>query len=68
MQCVAHKTNLTTVTLSDLPIVLNIETLLASVYTYFNHSPKRNLEISKLVEVMETKGLKFFVQHQNQTY
>jgi hypothetical protein len=45
-------------TFSNLPIVVKIETLLACVYTYFNHSSKRNLEISKLVEVMETKGLK----------
>jgi hypothetical protein len=61
VHCLVHKTNLTTLTLSDLPIVVKIETLLASVYTYFNHSPKRNFEISKLIEVMETKGLKIFV-------
>jgi len=30
------------------------------------HDPKRNLEKSKFVEIMETKGFKIFVQHQNQ--
>jgi hypothetical protein len=58
MHCVTHKTNLTALTLLNLPIVVKIETLLASVYTYFSHSPKRNLERSKLAEIMETKGLK----------
>jgi hypothetical protein len=66
LHCVAHKTNLTTLTLLDLPIVVKIEALLASVYTYFNHSPKRNLERSKLVEVTERKGFKIFVQYQLQ--
>jgi hypothetical protein len=47
-------------TLSNLPIVVKIEALLVGVYTYFNHSPKRNLERSKLDEVMEAKGLKIF--------
>jgi ubiquinone/menaquinone biosynthesis C-methylase UbiE len=58
VHCVAHKTNLVAFTFSNLPIVGKIEALLASVYTYFNHSPKRKLERSKLVEIMETKGFK----------
>jgi len=58
VHCVTHRTNLVTLTLSNLPIVVKIEALLASVYTYFNHSPKRNLERSKLAKVMETKGFK----------
>ncbi len=45
---------------------MNIETLLVGVYAYFIHNRKRNLEKSKLVEVMEIKGLKIFMQHQNQ--
>jgi hypothetical protein len=63
---VVHRTNLIAFTLLDLLIVVKIETLLASVYTYFNHSPKRNLERSKLVEVTERKGFKIFVQYQLQ--
>jgi hypothetical protein len=63
--CVVHKTNVTTFTLSDLPIVVKIEALLVGVYAYSNHSPKRNLERSKLVEIMEIKSFKNFVQHQN---
>jgi len=63
VHCVFHKTNLTTFTFSNLPIVVNIEILLVGVYTYFSHSPKRNLERSKLVEIMETKCFKIFVQH-----
>jgi hypothetical protein len=66
VHCVVHKTNLTTLTFLDLPIVVKIESLLAGVYTNFSHSPKKHLEKSKLVEVMEIKGLKIFVQHQNQ--
>jgi hypothetical protein len=61
VHCVAHKTNLVTFTFSNLPIVGKIETLLASVYTYFSHNPKRNLERSKLVEVMGTKRFQNFV-------
>ncbi len=58
VHCIVHRTNLVVLTLSDLLIVVKIETLLVGVYKYFNHNPKRNLEKSKLVGVMETKGLK----------
>jgi hypothetical protein len=37
---------------------VKIETLLASVYKEFNFNPKRNLERSKLTEVIKTKCLK----------
>jgi hypothetical protein len=58
VHCIAHKTNLVALTFSNIFIVVKIETLLGGVYKYFDHNPKRNLERSKLVEVMETKGLK----------
>ncbi len=66
MHCIVRRTNLVALTFLNMPIVVKIEALLASVYTYFNHSPKRNLERLKLVEVMETKDFKNFEQHQNQ--
>ncbi len=36
----------------------NIETLFVGVYNFFTHSPKRALEASKLVELLECKGNK----------
>ncbi len=41
--------------LSCLPLVKHIESLLQTLHAYFAHSPKRHLEFTKLVEVMETK-------------
>ena len=45
--------------LSDLEMVARIETLLAALYKYFSKSPKRHLELQKLVELLESKGRKF---------
>jgi hypothetical protein len=39
-------------------MVEGIEDMLANLYTYFCKSPQKHLEFLKLVEVMETKGLK----------
>ncbi len=36
-------------------MVFCIENLLQCLYGYFNHSPKRHLEFTKLVEIMEIK-------------
>ncbi len=56
VHCMAHETNLTIQTFSNLPLVSCIESLLQCIYAYFNHSPKRHLEFAKLIEIMETKG------------
>jgi hypothetical protein len=44
--------------LEKLPALQKIELLLADLYSYFCKSPKKHIEFCKLVEVMETKGLK----------
>jgi hypothetical protein len=54
----AHRTNLAVEALSNLPMVSRIEEMLASLYVFFAHSPKRHLEFIKLAEVMQSKGLK----------
>lgn len=56
--CQAHRTNLAVQTLSLQPVVKRIEDMLASLYAYFAHSPKRHLEFVKLAELMQSKGLK----------
>jgi hypothetical protein len=55
---IAQRCNLTFKTLSTLGIVRNIQDLLQSCHEYFAHSPKRHLEFIKLINMMETKGLK----------
>jgi hypothetical protein len=44
--------------LEKLLVLQKIELLLADLYSYFCKSPKKHIEFCKLVEVMETKGLK----------
>ncbi len=39
-------------------MVNKLEGLLQTLYNYFSESPKRHLEFTKLVQVMETKGAK----------
>jgi hypothetical protein len=39
-------------------MVSKLEDLFQTLYNYFFESPKRYLEFTKLVEVMETKGAK----------
>jgi hypothetical protein len=55
IHCMPHHTNLVVQILSGLPLVKHIESLLQTLHAYFAHSPKRYLEFTKLVEVMETK-------------
>jgi hypothetical protein len=38
----------------------NIENLIQNHHTYFFHSPKKHLELTRLTNMMETKGLKMF--------
>ena len=54
----AHRMSLIIETLSLYLLVSNIEGLLASLHTYFNGRPKRCVELVKLIDIMETKGLK----------
>jgi hypothetical protein len=50
--------NLVVEALEKLPILHKTESLLVDLYSYFCKSPKKHIEFCKLVEVMETKGLK----------
>lgn len=54
----AHKCNLIIRTLSSLTCVAKIEDLFVSIYTYYNQSPKKHLEHTKLAKVIESKDLK----------
>jgi hypothetical protein len=51
----AHRTNLAAQTLSSLLLVIHLEHLLQTLHSYFAHSPKRHLEFTKLVEILEMK-------------
>lgn len=53
----AHRTNLATEALDDLSVVSQIKDMVTSLYGFFAHSPKYHLELQKLVEVMQAKGL-----------
>jgi hypothetical protein len=57
----AHQTNLVVQTLSSLLSVIHLEHLLQTLRNYFAHSPKKHLEFTKLVEMLETKGSKIFL-------
>jgi hypothetical protein len=58
IHCMAHRTNLAVEPLSNLPLVAKLESLCQAMYAYFSHSPKKHLEFQKLVDVVETKGLR----------
>jgi len=58
VHCMAHQTNLAMQTLSAIPLVKCIESLLQTLHAYFAHFPKRHLKFIKLIEIMETKGNK----------
>jgi hypothetical protein len=55
-----HRCNLTFKTLSSMRIVNTIKCLQQSYHSYFVHSPNKHLEFTKLINMMETKGLKMF--------
>jgi hypothetical protein len=58
VHCMAHHTNLVVQALSSLSLVSKIERLFTYMHNYFTHNPKRHLETSKLVELLECKGNK----------
>jgi hypothetical protein len=58
VQCCAHCTNLAIQTFSSLSIEHHLEDLLQSLHSYFARSPKRVLELQKLVTLLNTKGNK----------
>ena len=56
MHCVAHQSNLEVQCLSDLEMVVRIETLIVVLYKYFRKFPIHHLELQKLDELFESKG------------
>jgi hypothetical protein len=56
VHCMAHFFKLVVQTLLSLPLVMHHENLLQCLYSYFTHSPNRHLELTKLVNIMSTKG------------
>jgi hypothetical protein len=58
VHCMAHRSNLAFKALSTLGIVSSMKDLLQSCHAYFVHSPKKHFEFIKLINMMETKGLK----------
>jgi hypothetical protein len=52
VHCMAHYTNLVVQTLLGLPLVIRLEKLLQTLYSYFAHSSKRHLEFTKFTEFM----------------
>ncbi len=57
VHCMAHKTNLTIVVLSKLPLVSRIKSMLQFLYSFFAHNFKKLLEFTKFVKTLETKWL-----------
>jgi hypothetical protein len=53
-----HHTNLVVQSLNMLSSASKIESMLASIYNYFAHSPKRHLEANKLIKFLESKSNK----------
>ncbi len=54
----AHSCNLAFKIMSSLGIVNNIKDLSQSCHAYFAHNLKMHLVFTKLIDIMETKGLK----------
>ena len=58
MYCIAHRTDLAMEVLSEFEMILTIEKLLKKLYSYFNKSLKRHLELEKLSKLLQSKGRK----------
>jgi hypothetical protein len=57
VHCMVHRTNLAVGPLSNLLVVLKLETLCQALYSYFNMSSKKHLEFQKLADIVERQGL-----------
>ena len=55
----AHMMDLVVQTLLDFDVVKYLAELIASLYTYFNSSPKRTIEFQNLATCLEMKGKKY---------
>jgi hypothetical protein len=58
LHCVAHRSNLAIISLSNLEMVSQLENLLQALHKYFSKSPKRHLALEKSSELLQTKGSK----------
>jgi hypothetical protein len=58
VHCFAHRVNLAARTLSVNMIFQNSERLMQKAHAFFKRSPKQLSEFFKLIEVIETEGLR----------
>ena len=58
MHYVAHRTDLVVKVLSELSMISTIKKLLKKLHSYFSKSPKRHLELEKLLEPLHLKSRK----------
>ncbi len=65
IHCMAHQSNLVIQAFYKLNMVYNLENIVQTLYAYFNKSPKRHLELIKLVEIMEIQDNKSLKNCQN---
>lgn len=54
----SHQTNFVVQALFKLNVVCRLENLIQTLYAHFSNSPKRHLELNKLVKIIETYGNK----------
>jgi hypothetical protein len=54
----AHQTNFVVQALFKLKMVCRSKNLIQTLYAHFSSSPKRHLELSNLVKIIETYGNK----------
>jgi hypothetical protein len=47
-------------------MAVKIEVLFSSMYTYYSQSPRKHLEHTRLAKMIESKGLNFFEEYQNE--
>jgi len=56
---------MTMVTMLELNLVKRLKGLFQALHVFFTHSPKKNLEFYKLINLINTKGNKLFEKCQN---
>ena len=56
INCVAHQSNIVVQTLYGFEVVRHVDDLLATLYSYFNSSPKHTLEFQKFAACLKSKS------------
>ncbi len=58
MHCFAHWTNLVVITLSNVPLLHQLEGILQNIYVFYLHNLKKFVEFQKLANLLNTKDNK----------